>query len=104
MGSNIYETQAFRVHHFSGASSRGGPEFDGLELAIAGQRSTVDPVKALDGLRNVGDVSFPLHIALPLFWAPDDILFDPGVVASYERSGVPLGVCHSMQQVISVYK
>ena len=104
MGSNIYETQAFRVHHFSGASPRGGPEFDGLEQAIAGQRSTVDPVKALDGLRNVGDVSFPLHIALPLFWAPDDILFDPGVVASYERSGVPLGVYHSMQQVIPVYK
>ena len=104
MGSNIYETQAFRVHHFSGASPRGGPECDGLEQAIAGQRSTVDPVKALDGLRNVGDVSFPLHIALPLFWAPDDILFAPGVVASYERSGVPIGVYHSMQQVIPVYK
>ncbi len=91
MGSNIYETQAFRVHHFSGASPRGGPEFDGLEQAIAGQRSTVDPVKALDGLRNVGYVSFPLHIALPLFWAPDDILFDPG---SSQATSVP--ACRSV--------
>ena len=29
MGSNIYETQAFRVHHHSGTTPRGGPEFRG---------------------------------------------------------------------------
>ncbi len=104
MTSNIYETQAFRVHHHSGTTPRGGPEFDGLEEAITAQRSTVDPVKALDGLRNVGDVSFPLHIAVPMFWAPDDIVFNPDVVASYERSGVPLGVYHSLQQIVPVFK
>ena len=104
MGSNIYETQAFRVHHHSGTTPRGGPEFEGLDEAITQQRSTVDPVKALDGLRQVGDVSFPLHIALPLFWVPDDIIFNPDIVESYERSGVPLGVFHSIQQIIPVYK
>ena len=104
MGSNIYETQAFRVHHHSGTTPRGGPEFEGLDQAITQQRSTVDPVKALDGLRQVGDVSFPLHIALPLFWVPDDIIFNPDIVASYERSGVPLGVFHSIQQIVPVYK
>ncbi|MDE2803347.1 MAG: ABC transporter substrate-binding protein, partial [Chloroflexota bacterium] len=104
MGSNIYETQAFRVHHHSGTTPRGGPEFRGLDEAITQQRSTVDPVKALDGLRNVGDVSFPLHIALPLFWVPDDIIFNPDIVASYERSGVPLGVFHSIQQIKAVRK
>ncbi len=104
MGSNIYETQAFRVHHHSGTTPRGGPEFRGLDEAITQQRSTVDPVKALDGLRNVGDVSFPLHIALPLFWVPDDIIYNPDIVASYERSGVPLGVFHSIQQIRAVRK
>ncbi|MCY4624841.1 MAG: ABC transporter substrate-binding protein [Chloroflexi bacterium] len=104
MTSNIYETQAFRVHHHSGTTPRGGPEFEGLEEAITAQRSTVNPVLALDGLRNVGDVSFPLHIAVPMFWAPDDIVYNPTVVASYERSGVPLGVFHSIQQIIPVYK
>ncbi len=104
MGSNIYETQAFRVHHHSGTTPRGGPEFRGLDEAITQQRSTVDPVKALDGLRQVGDVSFPLHIALPLFWVPDDIIFNPDIVASYERSGVPLGVFHSIQQIRAVRK
>ena len=104
MTSNIYETQAFRVHHHSGTTPRGGPEFEGLDQAITQQRSTVDPVKALDGLRNVGDVSFPLHIAIPMFWAPDDIVFNPDIVASYERSGVPLGPWHSIQQIIPVYK
>ena len=104
MGSNIYETQAFRVHHHSGTTPRGGPEFRGLDEAITQQRSTVDPVKALDGLRQVGDVSFPLHIALPLFWVPDDIIFNPDIVASYERSGVPLGVFHSIQQIKAVRK
>ena len=104
MTSNIYETQAFRVHHHSGTTLRGGPEFRGLEEAITQQRSTVDPVLALDGLRNVGDVSFPLHIAIPMFWAPDDIVYNPAIVASYERSGVPLGPYHSIQQIIPVYK
>ena len=104
MTSNIYETQAFRVHHHSGTTPRGGPEFEGLDEAITQQRSTVDPVKALDGLRNVGDVSFPLHIAVPMFWAPDDIVYNPDIVASYERSGVPLGPWHSIQQIIPVYK
>lgn len=104
MTSNIYETQAFRVHHHSGTTPRGGPEFRGLDEAITQQRSTVDPVLALDGLRNVGDVSFPLHIAIPMFWAPDDIVYNPDIVASYERSGVPLGPYHSIQQIIPVYK
>lgn len=104
MTSNIYETQAFRVHHHSGTTPRGGPEFEGLDEAITQQRSTVDPVKALDGLRNVGDVSFPLHIAVPMFWAPDDIVYNPDIVASYDRSGVPLGPWHSIQQIIPVYK
>ena len=104
MTSNIYETQAFRVHHHSGTTPRGGPEFEGLDEAITQQRSTVDPVLALDGLRNVGDVSFPLHIALPLFWVPDDIVFNPDIVAEYNRSGVPLGPYHSLQQIKAVRK
>lgn len=104
MTSNIYETQAFRVHHHSGTTPRGGPEFRGLDEAITQQRSTVDPVLALDGLRNVGDVSFPLHIAIPMFWVPDDIVFNPDIVDSYDRSGVPLGPWHSIQQIIPVYK
>ena len=49
-------------------------------------------------------MSFPLHIAIPMFWAPDDIVYNPDIVASYDRSGVPLGPWHSIQQIIPVYK
>lgn len=102
MTSNIVETQAFRVHHYSGSSPRGGPEFLELEPAILAQRSTVDPVLALAGLRQVGDVSYGLHIGIPMFWVPDDIVFDPGVVASYSWSGVPLGTYSSFQNIKAV--
>ena len=104
MTSNIVETQAFRVHNWAGSAPRGGPEFPELEVAILAQRNTVDPVKALDGLRQVGDVIFPLHIGIPIFWIPDDIVYNPDVVASYEWSGVPLGTYSSFQQIKAVLK
>ncbi len=102
MTSNIVETQAFRVHHYSLSAPRGGPEWPELDIAILAQRTTVDPVLALEGLRQVGDVIYPLHIGIPLFWVPDDIVFNPDVVASYEWSGVPLGTYSSFQQIKAV--
>jgi hypothetical protein len=71
-------------------------------VAILAQRNTVDPVRALDGLRQVGDVIYPLHIGIPIFWIPDDIVYNPDVVASYEWSGVPLGTYSSFQQIKAV--
>lgn len=97
--SNVVETQAFRVHHYSLESPRGGfetPELDGL---IRNQRGTVDPEEALKRLRPVGDLAYQLHLVVPLFWAPDDITYNPKVVASYVWSGVPLGTISHFERI-----
>ena len=100
--SNILETQGFRVHNYSLESPRGGFESPELDQVIRAQRSTVDPDKALQLLRPVGDLAYRLHIAIPLFWAPDDITYNPKVVASYVWSGVPLGTISHFERIKAV--
>ncbi|MSQ09549.1 MAG: ABC transporter substrate-binding protein [Dehalococcoidia bacterium] len=100
--SNIVETQGFRVHHYSLDSPRGGFESTELDQVVRAQRSTVDPDKALQLLRAVGDVAYRQHIAIPLFWAPDDITYNPKVVASYVWSGVPLGTISHFERIKAV--
>lgn len=100
--SNIIETQGFRVHNYSIDSPRGGFEHPELDQVVRAQRSTVDPDKALQLLRPVGDVAYRLHAAIPLFWAPDDITYNPSVVASYEWSGIPLGTLSHFERIKAV--
>lgn len=100
--SNVVETQAYRVHNYSLESPRGAFESNELDEAIKFQRSTVDPEVALQRLRQVGDVAYKQHIAIPLFWAPDDIVFNPKVVASYEWSGMPLGTVSHFERIKAV--
>ena len=38
----------------------------------------------------------------PLFWAPDDIVYNPKVVASYEWSGMPLGTISHFERIKAV--
>ncbi|MSQ10341.1 MAG: ABC transporter substrate-binding protein [Dehalococcoidia bacterium] len=100
--SNIIETQAFRVHNYSLESPRGGFESLELDQAVKAQRSTVDPDKALQLLRQVGDLAYRQHVALPLFWAPDDITYNPKIVESYIWSGVPLGTLSHFERIKAV--
>jgi hypothetical protein len=75
--SNIIEMQAFRVHHFSRESPRGDGEFPELEEAIIQLRSTLDADEHIQLFRNVGDVAYPLHIVVPLFWVSDELMYNP---------------------------
>ncbi len=97
--SNVIETQGFRVHNYSLESPRGGFESPELDQVVRAQRATVDPDKALQLLRPVGDLAFQQHIVIPLFWAPDDITYNPNIVASYVWSGIPLGTISHFERI-----
>ncbi len=104
MSSNIVDIQAFRVHHYSGESPRGGFELKELDSAIAYHRAIVESEEVFKRLRQTGDEVFDLQIAVPLFWLPQELVYNPNVIASYEFSGVPLGPIANFEQILVVKK
>jgi peptide/nickel transport system substrate-binding protein len=104
MGSNIVDLQAFRVHHCSCESPRSGLELIELDESIAYHRSVIETGEVFRRMRETGDISFYLHIAIPIVWRPEQLLFNPNVVASYEWSGVPLGTVSHYERFLAVRK
>ena len=104
MTSNIVDLQAFRVHHCSCESPRGGFELKEMDETIAYHRSVIDTKTVFERMRETGDITFDLHIALPIVWRPEQLLYNPNVVASYEWSGVPLGTVSHFERFIAVRK
>ena len=104
MTSNIVDLQAFRVHHCSCESPRGGFELKEMDESIAYHRSVIDTKTVFERMRETGDITFGLHIALPIVWRPEQLLYNPNVVASYEWSGVPLGTVSHFERFLAVRK
>ena len=104
MTSNIVDIQAFRVHHCSCESPRSGFELKELDETIAYHRSVIETGEVYRRIQETGNVSFDLHISLPLVWKPEELLYNPNVVASYEWSGVPLGTVSHFERFIAVKK
>ena len=104
MSSNIVDLQAFRVHHWSGSAPRGGFELKELDTAIDYHREIVDSEEVFKRLRQTGDTVFDLHIAIPLHWIAQELIYNPDVIASYEFSGVPLGPIANFEQILAVKK
>ena len=102
MTSNIVDIQAFRVHHWSGGSPRGGNEHKELDTLIDFHRGTLDAAELTKRMRATGDVSFGMHILIPLVWKPEQLVYNPNVVASYEWSGVPLGTVSHFERFLAV--
>jgi len=102
--SNIVDLQAFRVHHCSCESPRSGFELLELDKSIAFMREVVDSTEVFKRLRLTGDLAFDLVIAIPIVWQPQELVYDPNVIASYDFSGVPLGVVAHFDQILAVKK
>ena len=100
--SNIVDMQTFRVHHCSCQSPRGGFELKELDKTIAYHREVIDTAEVYKRLRTTGDVTFDLHIAIPLVWKPEELVYNPNVIASYEWSGVPLGTVSHFERFLAV--
>lgn len=102
MTSNIVDIQAFRVHHCSCESPRSGLELLELDESIAWHRQVIETDQVYQRMQQTGNLSFDLHIALPIVWRPEELLYNPKVVASYEWSGVPLGTVSHFERFMAV--
>jgi len=102
--SNIVDIQTFRVHHCSCESPRGGFELKELDKTIAFHREIIDTAEVYKRLRVTGDEVFRLHTAIPLVWKPEELVYNPNVVASYKWSGVPLGTISHFERFLAVKK
>ena len=100
--SNIVDLQAFRVHHCSCESPRSGFELKELDATIAFHREVIDTRTVFERLRVTGDVIYELHIGIPIVWKPEEVLYNPNVVSSYEWSGVPLGTISHFERFLAV--
>ena len=102
--SNIVDIQTFRVHHCSCESPRGGFELKELDKTIAFHREIIDTAEVYKRLRVTGDEVFRLHTAIPLVWKPEELVYNPKVIASYKWSGVPLGTISHFERFLAVKK
>jgi len=101
--SNIVDIQTFRVHHCSCESPRGGAiELIEMDKAIAFHREVIDTEEVYKRLRTTGDITFDLHIAIPMVWKPEELVYNPKVIASYKWSGVPLGTVSHFERFLAV--
>ena len=104
MGSNIVDLQAFRVHHCSCESPRGGMELKELDKTIAYHRSVIDTKTVFERMRETGDVIYDMYIGIPMVWKPEELIYNPEIVASYKWSGVPLGTISHYERILAVKK
>ena len=50
-------------------------------------QGTMDPTQQDNLLRQIGDIAHPLHIAVNLFWLPQQIVLNPDYVESWVWPG-----------------
>ncbi len=96
--------QSFRVHN-SNISPRGGG-FEYMEIS-----DLIHQVQATMGedaqdviLRQIGDIAFPKHIAVKLFYIPPQIILNPDVVESWNWPGNIAGLWSHFDQIRAVKK
>lgn len=96
--------QSFRVHN-SNITPRGGG-FEYMEIS-----DLVHQVQATMGedaqnviLRQIGDIAFPAHVAVNLFYIPPQIVLNPDVVESWNWPGNIAGLWSHFDQICAVKK
>ena len=55
-------------------------------------------------LRELSDVAYPLHVWMPLFWVPAELVYNPEVVSSYVFPGSPPGLFSHFDRIKAVKK
>ncbi len=84
--SSSFDVQAWRVYN-SSAPPRGPLELWDVDPMILTLLETLDEKKQYQMLRDIGDKSYPLHMNMPLFWLPAELLINPTIVAAWPYPG-----------------
>lgn len=84
--SSNFDIQAWRVYN-SSVPPRGALELWDTDPVIRELLQTMDEKKQHELLRRLGDVSYPLHMNIPLFWLPAELIVNPQIVAEWPYPG-----------------
>ena len=82
-----FDVQSWRVHHAAISPRGGGFELLEVHELIQQLQKTMDPNAQDDLLRQIGDIAFPSHVAMNLFWVPPQIVINPEFVESWQWPG-----------------
>lgn len=84
--SSSFDIQAWRVYN-SSLPPRGALEHHEVDPLVHELSQTMDEKRQQELLRRLGDVALPLHLNIPLFWLPAELIVNPGVVAAWPYPG-----------------
>ncbi len=103
-GTPDFDIQGWRVRQSSVTPRGGGVEHLDTEPIVARLRATMEPDMQNQIMRELSDVAYVLHVWMPLFWVPAELVYDPEVVASYDFPGSPPGLYSHFHRIKAVKK
>ena len=96
--------QSFRVHNSNIAPRGGGFEYMEISDLIHQVQATMGEEAQDVILRQIGDIAFPAHIAVNLFYIPPQLVLNPDVVESWNWPGNIAGLWSHFDQIRAVKK
>lgn len=84
--TSSFDIQAWRVYN-SSVPPRGALELVEIDPIVRKLQATVDEAEQQKLLRELGDKSYPLHMNVPLFWLPAELMINPRIVADWKYPG-----------------
>lgn len=103
-GTPDFDIQGWRVRQSSVPPRGNNIEHLELEPIVTRLRGTVIPDEQNQILRELSDAAYPLHVWMPLFWVPAELVYDPRVVESYVYPGSPPGLYSHFHRIKAVKK
>ena len=103
-GTPDFDIQGWRVRQSSVSPRGSGIEHLETEPIVARLRGTMIPDEQNKILRELSDVAYPLHVWMPLFWVPAELVYNPEVVESYVFPGSPPGLYSHFERIKAVKK
>ena len=93
-----------KVYNTSFPPRGGGVEILESSRIMAEFIQTLDPVKADDLARRMGDIFFDEFISIPLFWLPAEAVINPDVIAGHTWPGSITGTWTHLENIEAVKK
>ena len=103
-GTPDFDIQGWRVRQSSVTPRGSGIEHLDTEPIVARLRATIEPSAQDAILRELSDVAYDLHVWMPLFWVPAELVYNPEVISSYEFPGSPPGLYSHFHRIKAVKK
>jgi ABC-type transport system substrate-binding protein len=103
-GTPDFDMQGWRVRNSSLTPRGSGIELYETDEVLARIRGTLITSEQNDLLRELGDVAYPLHTAMFMFWVPAELVYNPDFVASYDFPGSPPGIYSHFERIKAVMK